>query len=211
MKLYSYWRSTTSYRVRAALNLKGVDYEIVPVNLLEGEHKSISYTDLNPGKGVPSLELDDGTILTQSTAILDFIEDQWPTPSLVIKDPVQNAKMTAVAHTIALDILPVNNLRVISQLKSEFAATVEQCQNWMIHWMREGFSAAETLITGLSDFSFGKTLTLADLYIVSQAYNAERWGLDMNEFPKLKRVTDICLEMPEILAAHPDNQPDAKV
>lgn len=209
MKLYSYWRSTTSYRVRAALNLKGLSYDQVAVDLVAGDQRAADYTSLNPGGGVPTLVLDDGTVLTQSMAILDFIEGRWPDPPLIPSDPVQRARVLAAAHTVALDIHPVNNLRVIGQLKARHDATVEQAQDWMCYWMAQGFSALEALVSDDADFAFGGAPDLADLCIVAQVYNARRWGLDLAPFAKIARIEAACLAVPEIAAAHPDQQPDA--
>jgi maleylacetoacetate isomerase/maleylpyruvate isomerase len=209
MKLYSYWRSTTAYRVRAALNLKGVAYETVPVNLVKGEQRDPDYVALNPSAGVPTLVLDDGTVLTQSLAILDYLDAVYPEPRLTPKDPLQRAKVLAAAHTIALDVHPVNNLRVVQHLKAAHGASDEGVQAWMQHWMSAGFAALEARIDGKTTFCFGETPDLADLCLVAQLYNAKRWGLDMTPFPKLDAVDAACLAHPAIAAAHPDNQPDA--
>lgn len=209
MKLYSYWRSTTSYRVRAALNLKGVPYETIPVDLVAGDQRADSYTALNPGAGVPTLVLDDGTVLTQSMAILDYIDATWPAPRLIPEDPLTRARVTAAAHTVALDIHPVNNLRLIGQLKARFGATPEQAQDWMCYWMAQGFAALEQQLAADTEFAFGTAPDLADLCIVAQCYNARRWGVDLMEFPKVARVEAACLNVPAIAAAHPDQQPDA--
>lgn len=209
MKLYTYWRSTTSYRVRAALNLKGLSYDQVSVDLVAGDQSASAYNTLNPGGGVPTLVLEDGTVLTQSLAILDFIEARWPDPPLMPVDPVQRARVLAAAHTVALDIHPVNNLRVIGQLKARHDATPEQAQDWMCHWMAQGFAALEALVERDTEFAFGAAPDLADLCIVAQVYNAHRWGLDLAPFPKIARIEAACLAVPEIAAAQPDKQPDA--
>lgn len=211
MKLYSYWRSTTSYRIRTALNLKGIAYETVPVDLVAGDQRDDDYAELNPGKGVPTLVLDDGTVLTQSMAILDYIDTTWPDPQLIPADPLQRAKVMAVADTIALDVHPVNNLRLIGQLKSRFGATPEQATDWMCHWMKEGFAAVEALLPKSDAFAFGVTPNIADICITAQVYNARRWGVDLNDFPNIPRIEQHCLNQPAFADAHPDNQPDAKV
>jgi maleylacetoacetate isomerase/maleylpyruvate isomerase len=210
MKLYSYWRSTTSYRVRAALNLKGLTYETVPVDLVAGDQRSADYAALNPGLGVPTLVLDDGTVLTQSLAILDYL-DSVAEPRLLPDDPLSRAKVMAAAHTIALDIHPVNNLRVVQHLGRTFKASAEDSKAWMQHWMNAGFASAEAMISDTSAFAFGQAPDLADLCIIAQLYNAHRWGVDMALYPKLARVEAACLAVPAIAAAHPDTQPDAKV
>jgi len=211
MKLYSYWRSTTSYRVRAALNLKGLVYETVPIDLVVGDQRDDGYAELNPGKGVPTLVLDDGTVLTQSMAILDYIDATWPNPQLIPIDPLQRAKVMAVADTIALDVHPVNNLRLIGQLKSRFGATPEQATDWMCHWMKEGFAAVEALLPKSDVFAFGAAPNIADICITAQVYNARRWGVDLKDFPNIARIEQLCLNQSAFADAHPDNQPDAKV
>ncbi|MFK7753039.1 MAG: maleylacetoacetate isomerase [Sedimentitalea sp.] len=210
MILYSYWRSTTSYRVRAALNLKGLSYETVPVDLVAGEQRRDAYTALNPGAGVPTLVLDSGEALTQSMAILEYIDATWPEPKLMPAEPIARARVMAAAQTVAMDIHPVNNLRLIGQLKSRFGATPDQARDWMCHWMAEGFAALEPQLTDDTAFAFGPTPDLADLCIVAQVYNARRWGLDLSPFPKVARIEAACFGMPAIAAAHPDQQPDAK-
>lgn len=210
MKLYSYWRSTTSYRLRAALNLKGLEYDTIAVDLVAGDQRAPEYTQLNPGAGVPTLVLDDGTVLTQSLAIIDYLEARWPSPALLPLDALNRSKVLALAHTIALDIHPVNNLRVIGQLKARFGADAEQCKDWMCHWMHEGFAAAERQIDQDSPFAFGDEPGLADLCLVAQVYNAHRWGVDMAPYPRISQIEAHALQVPAIAAAHPDNQPDAK-
>ena len=210
MKLYSYWRSSTSYRVRAALNLKGIEYDIVPVDLLAGDQTSESYLALNPGAGVPSLVLDDGTVLTQSMVILEYLDTARPDPGLIPSDPMEKATVMAVAHVVALDIHPVNNTRVIKQLVDRFGASPEACQKWMCDWMARGFSAVERMVPDGNQFAFGNSPGIADLCILAQAYNAHRWGLDLSPFPKVARIEKHCLDVPQLAAAHPDNQPEAK-
>ncbi len=211
MKLYSYWRSTTSYRVRAALNLKGLTYDTLPVDLLAGDQRASNYVALNACKGVPTLVLDDGTLLTQSMAILEYIDATWPEPQLIPGDPLMRAQVMAVAHTVAMDIHPVNNLRLIGQLKSLFGATPEHAKDWMCHWMAEGFTALEAMLPDGDAFAFGDAPTIADICITAQVYNAHRWGVDLLSFPKTTRIERHCLKVQAIANAHPDKQPDAKV
>jgi maleylacetoacetate isomerase/maleylpyruvate isomerase len=209
MILYSYWRSTTSFRVRAALNLKGITYEQRSVDLVAGEQRGPDYIALNPGRGVPLLELDDGTLLTQSLAIIDYLDAAHPEPPLLPADPRLRARAMAVAHTIALDIHPVNNLRVTAHLQACLDATAEDTKAWMCHWMAEGLTAVEALLPARADFAFTQEPGLADLCITAQCYNAHRWGLSLDPFPKIARIEAACLARPEIAAAAPEAQPDA--
>jgi maleylacetoacetate isomerase/maleylpyruvate isomerase len=209
MKFYSYWRSTTSFRVRAALNLKGLAYHAVPVNLIAGEQYGADFVALNPAKGVPTLVLDDGTVLMQSLAIIDYLDAVYPAPKLLPDEPLMRARVMAAAHVVALDIHPVNNLRIVQRLQSDFGATAEQSRAWMVHWMQEGFEALEAMLASDTDFAFGDAPGLADLCIVAQVYNARRWDVDLQPFERLRRVEAACFRVPEIVAASPDNQPDA--
>ncbi|MEO9517188.1 MAG: maleylacetoacetate isomerase [Paracoccaceae bacterium] len=211
MKLYSYWRSTTSYRVRAALNLKGIAYETVSVDLVAGDQRGSEYVALNAGKGVPTLILDDGTVLTQSMAILEYIDATWPDPHLIPNDPLMRAQVMAVAQTVAMDIHPVNNLRLMGELKSRFGARPEQAKDWMCHWMAEGFGALEAMLPDRDAFAFGDAPNIADICITAQVYNARRWGVDLIDFPNIARIEHLCLNQSAFADAHPDNQPDAKV
>ncbi len=210
MKLYSYWRSTTSLRVRAALNLKGVDYTIVPVNLVQGEQNQSAYAAVNPGQGVPSLELDDGRIITQSVALLDYIEETWPEPALLPADPVTRAQVRAAAAQIALDIHPVNNLKVLGYLKATLGHDQAEAVTWMNHWMAEGFTAFQKLLPGDTPYCFGETIGLADLCLVGQMVNARRWGCDLTQFARLVDIDALCRKNTAIAQAMPDMQPDAQ-
>ena len=209
LTLYSYWRSTTSYRVRAALHLKGLAFETVSVNLLEGAQRDSAYAALNPGQGVPTLVLNDGTTLTQSLAIIDYL-DAIAKPRLLPDNPLARARVMAAAHAVALDIHPVNNLRVVKHLQAAHGASPEDAKAWMQHWIIEGFTAVEAMVSADTPFAFGDAPDLADICIVSQAYNAHRWDVDMTPFPRLARIEAACLDHPAIAAAHPDNQPDAQ-
>lgn len=208
MKLYTYWRSTTSYRVRIALNLKGIAYKAVPVNLVKGEQKAPDYAALNPGLGVPSLVLDDGTVLTQSMAILDWLEETHPAPALLPAGAVPRAHVRATALAIATDIHPVNNLRVIGKLKS-MGHSADETAAWMNDWMTRGFTAFAAQIAQDTPFCFGDQPGLADLCLIPQLYNAHRWGCDLASFPRLTEIEARCLALPGFDAARPENQPDA--
>ena len=208
MTLYSYWRSTTSYRVRIALNLKGISHQTVPVDLVAGEQRTPDYAGLNPGQGVPTLVLSDGTVLTQSMAILDWLEETSPEPPLLPRDPVARAQVRAAALTIATDIHPVNNLRVVGKLKT-MGHGQEETIAWMNEWMLRGFASFSQLIDADAPFCFGTGPGLADLCLVPQLYNAHRWGCDLSPFPRLTEIEARCRDLPAFHAARPEAQPDA--
>ena len=210
MLLYSYWRSTTSYRVRAALNLKRLPYKAVPVDLVNGRQRDAEYQRLNQGAVVPTLVLDDGTVLTQSLAIIEYLDAMAPVPRLIPEEPLARAVVQAAAQIIALDVHPVNNLRVTERLRMQFDADEGAVQAWMLHWMSEGFAVLEAQVSDQTTFSFGEAPDLADLCLVAQVYNARRWGLDLSYYPKLCRIEAACLMHPAIAAAHPDQQPEAR-
>ena len=208
MKLHTYWRSTTSYRVRIALNLKGIAYAAVPVDIVAGEQSDANHVALNPGHGVPTLVLDDGTVLTQSLAILDWLEDTHPDPALLPEGAVDRAKVRAAALTIATDVHPVNNLRVVAKLKS-MGHSQDEAVAWMNDWMTRGFTALNELINQGTTFCFGDTPSLVDLCLVPQLYNAHRWGCDLTSFARLTEIERRCLALPAFDLARPENQPDA--
>lgn len=208
MKLYTYWRSTTSYRVRIALNLKGIAYTSIPVDLVAGAQNAEDYIALNPGHGVPTLVLDNGTVLTQSMAILDWLDQTHHEPALLPQDPVEQANVRAAALTIATDVHPVNNLRVVGKLKA-MDHSQEEAVAWMNDWMTRGFTAFESLIKANSSFCFGDTPGLADICLIPQLYNAHRWGCDLAPFERLTQIETRCLAHPAFDAARPENQADA--
>ncbi len=209
MKLYTYWRSSAAYRVRIALNLKGIAREDVFVSLVAGEQSAPAFTARNPQGLVPALELDDGTVLSQSLAILDWLEATHPAPPLLPADPLARARALEIAHVVAMDIHPVNNLRVVNALGARFGADAEARRDWMQHWMRLGFDAIEPRLPGtryaLSDDRPG----LADCCLIPQVYNARRWGLELAPWPKIAAVEAACLALAPFAAAAPEAQPDA--
>jgi len=211
MKLYSYWRSTAAYRVRIALNLKGIDYETIPVDLVKegGQQHAPDYVAKNPAHLVPSLQLPDGTVLTQSLAIIDYLDALVPEPALLETDPVKRAKELAIAHTIAMDIHPVNNLRVVQHLSAEFRADVDAKAEWMRYWMKIGFDALYALLEPNKPFVAGEKPGLADICIVAQMYNAHRWGLDLAPYARLLEIEADCLALKPFADARPEAQPDA--
>ena len=208
MVLHGYWRSGTSYRTRIALNLKGLVYEIRPVNLLAGEQGAAAYRELGPQGLVPALETPDG-VLIQSPAILEWLEDAHPAPSLLPPDSRGRAEVRAMAALIGCDIHPLNNLRVLRTLKRDLSASDEQVAAWQARWMGDGFAALETLIAKHGDgFCWGSGPTLADCYLVPQVYAAERVGVDVAPYPLIRAVVERCRVMAAFASAHPDRQPD---
>ncbi|AEI92838.1 maleylacetoacetate isomerase MaiA [Roseobacter litoralis Och 149] len=209
LTLYSYWRSSTSYRVRVALNLKGLSYRTVPVDLVAGAQRAPDYVTKNPSKAVPTLVLEDGTVLTQSLAILDYLEHTAPDPALLPSDPLQRAKVLAAAQIIASDIHPVNNFKVLSRLKSHHGFTGDTAAAWMRHWISEGLEAYQALLPDAPTYSFANTPQLCDLCLVAQLYNAHRWGVDLTPFARLLDIEKQALKLPAFDAARPENQQDA--
>lgn len=209
MTLYSYWRSSAAYRVRIALNLKGLEYETAPVNLLAEEDKQ-RYRALNPQGLVPTL-VDGDVVLTQSTAIVEYLEEQYPEPGLLPKDVVLRAQVRSLSQLIACDIHPLNNLRVLNYLKQELSAEQEAVDTWYRHWVTAGFAAMEEkLRTTRGDYTVGDAISLADVYLVPQVYNARRFDCDLTAFPSITDIAARLEVLPAFVAAAPENQPDAK-
>jgi maleylacetoacetate isomerase len=186
--LYDYWRSSASYRVRIVLNLKGVAYQAVPTNLLEGIHKSADYVARNPQGFVPMLSID-GHDLTQSLAIIDYLDAKHPDPPMVSSDPAERAKTLAQALVIAADIHPINNLRILKYLESHFGADKAAVDDWYRHWIIEGFTALEAMAPGDGLFG-GAQPNLADVCLVPQMANARRFETPLEAFPRLVRIDD---------------------
>lgn len=209
MKLYTYWRSSCSYRVRIALGLKGLSWDNVFVHLVKGEQSATGFEDVNPSNLVPTLELGDGTRLSQSLAILDWLEGAHPEPPLLPSDPFRRARVLAAAHTIAMDVQPLTNVGPVNHLKSEYKADAEGGIAWMVHWMEKGFHAYQRQIDQGSIYSFGDAPTLADICLIPQLYNAHRWGVDLSPFTRLTEIEETCLALPAFAAARPEAQPDA--
>lgn len=210
MKLYTYWRSSCSYRVRIALGLKGLEWQSIPVHLVRGEQNSPDYLAHNPTGFVPTLVLPDGTELTQSMAILEWLESAYPTPALRPADPLARARVLAAAHVIAMDTQPVTNVGVVGHLKREYGASDEGGIAWMVHFMAKNLAAMQAMIAPQGAFCFGESPTWADIVLIPQLYNAHRWGVDMAPLARLTEIEANALALPAFDAARPENQPDAE-
>ncbi len=210
MRLYSYWRSSCSYRVRIALGLKGVRFETVPVHLVKGDQRTADYGVLNPSGLVPTLALEDGTHLTQSFAILDWLDATYPDPPLTPSDPMARARVLAASHVIAMDVQPVTNVGVVQHLKTKHGVDQVGGIAWMVHWMEKGFASFQDQIEKDSPFCFGASPSLADLCLIPQLYNAHRWGVDLSPFERLTEIENRCLSLSAFDAARPESQPDAE-
>jgi maleylacetoacetate isomerase len=214
LRLYSYWRSSAAYRVRIALNLKGLPYELVPVNLLAngGEQHGQDYHELNPQELVPLLR-DGGRIVRQSMAIIEYLDETYDGElKLVPATARDRSRVRALAQLVACDIHPINNLRVMQYLEREFNVPEVERERWSRHWIVEGFKALEAMLadnpsTGV--FCEGDDPSLADVCLVPQVYNAKRWSVDMGAFPTIARINEECLKMAAFERARPENQPDA--
>lgn len=211
MKLYTYYRSSASYRLRIALNLKGLDYEPVFVHLREGAHRAPDYLKINPQGLVPALE-DGGEVLIQSPAILEYLEDAYPDPPLMPKAAAARAHVREMVQIIACEIHPLNNLRVLKYLKTELGQAQDAVDVWYRHWVSVNFEGLEALVAkhGGAYHCFGETLSLADVYLVPQMYNARRFETDLTPFPTLVRIDGHLQTLEAFARAAPDRQPDAE-
>ncbi|MGO4571582.1 maleylacetoacetate isomerase [Microvirga sp. 2TAF3] len=207
MKLYTYFRSSAAYRVRIALNLKGVLYDSIPVNLLEREQLGEGYKAINIQGRVPSLDIG-GAVLTQSPAILEYLDEVYPEPPLLPVGAVHRAKVRAVASVIGCDIHPLNNLSVLSYIKHQLGHDQAVVDKWYAHWIREGFDVIEHLIEP-GPFAFGSRPSLADLYLVPQVFNARRFNIPLDDYPKIVAVDAACARHDAFQGAAPARQPDA--
>lgn len=211
MRLYSFFLSSAAFRVRIALNLKGVDYETVPVNLAKGEHRNAAFLATNPQATVPVID-DGGTILWQSLAIIDYLDARFPHPRLIPAEPVARARVQALAQLIVCEMHPLNNLRVRNYLRDELELDEAGASRWYKHWIGEGFASLEALVRrfGGGRYCFGDTVSVADVCLVPQVYNARRFGCDLAPYPTILRIADGLRAEPAFARAAPEEQPDAK-
>lgn len=209
MKLYSYWRSSAAFRVRIALQLKAIEHDIVPVDLVSGEHLQTDYMKTNPQGLVPALELDDGSVILQSTAIIDYLEHAYPKPQLLPDEPLLRAKVLGWAQHIACDIHPLNNMSVMNFLHQGLdVPKAAVTSTWYYHWLERGFGGLEDQI-GAGPYCLGDSPGLADVYLIPQIYNARRFDYDMSQHPRLLSVWNHCQQHPAFSHAMPEQQIDA--
>ncbi|MBB5209182.1 maleylacetoacetate isomerase [Chiayiivirga flava] len=213
LRLYGYWRSSAAYRVRIALNLKGLDYVTVPVHLARdgGEQHAADFRELNPQAQVPVLR-DGHRVIRQSLAIIEYLDETHPDPPLLPASARERARVRALALAVACDIHPLNNLRVVQYLQAQFPAFAEQRDAWMRHWMALGFAGVEALLAehpSTGEFCDGDSPGLADCVLIPQVYNARRFALDMAPYPTIVRIDAACRALAPFEAALPENQPDA--
>jgi len=211
MKLYSYFRSSAAYRVRIALNLKGIAYDTVPVHLLKegGENRRPEFRAINPQMRVPALVAPGGEVLTQSLAIIEYLDEIKPEPSLLPKDPIPRARARAIADIIACDIHPMNNVGSLRYLKREMHQEQPAIDAWYHHWVIDGFKAAEALVQP-GPYSLGANVTLADVFLVPQVANARRLKVPLEAFPRIVAIETACLRLDAFDRARPENQADAE-
>ena len=211
MKLYSYFRSSAAYRVRIALNFKGLPYETVPVHLVKdgGHNRRPEFRAVNPQMRIPALVAPTGDVLIQSLAIIEYLEETQPDPPLLPKDPIARAKVRALADIVACDIHPLNNVGPLRYLKREMHQEQSAIDAWYHHWVIEGFEALETLVAP-GPYACGAQVTMADVCLVPQVNNARRLKVPLDKFPKIVAIESACLKLPAFDRARPENQPDAE-
>ena len=211
MKLYTYFRSSASFRVRIALNLKGLAYQPVFVHLAKGEHRQPDYAKVNVQGLVPTLELDDGTRLTQSLAIMEWLDQTHPAPALLPNKPLPRARVRALSDLVACEIHPLNNLRVLQHLKRALGQSQDQIDTWYRYWIADGLAKLEAeLAHGSGKFCHGDAPTMADCCLVPQVFNAKRYNSDLAPYPTTMRVFENCMKLEAFDRAQPSKQPDAE-
>jgi maleylacetoacetate isomerase/maleylpyruvate isomerase len=211
VKLYTYFRSSAAFRVRIALNLKGLAYQPVFVHLAKGEHRAAAYAKVNPQALLPTLELDDGTRLTQSLAIIEYLDEKHPQQALLPKNAQERARVRSLSYLIASEIHPLNNLRVLQHLKRALGQSEEQVNAWYRHWIADGLAKLEAeLASHEGRFCHGDTPTMADCCLVPQIFNAKRYQSDLAPYPQTMRAFEACMQLEAFDRAQPSKQPDAE-
>lgn len=211
--LHNYFRSSTSYRVRIALNLKGVGYEYVAHHLRHGGNRAPDYLAINPQGLVPAMVWSDGTVIAQSLAIMEFLDETVPEPPLLPADPLGRARVRMLSQMIACDIHPVNNLRILNALRSRYGADDTEIADWFRHWVNETFQPLEKILSQSPEtgsFCHGDTPGMADICVVAQVANNARFNVDMTPYPTICRIRDACMQLPAFADAAPARQPDAE-
>lgn len=202
MQLYDYFRSSAAFRVRIALNLKGLEYDRIPVNLVAAQQRDEGYLALNPQGLVPAVVTEEGAVLTQSIAILEWLEETYPLVSLLPREALARARVRAMVQTVACDIHPLNNLRVLNYLTGPLGVDEESKLSWYRHWIALGFAALEQQVEG-PEFCFGNSVSLADVCLVPQVYNARRFSVDMQPYPRLQAISAALEQQPAFANAAP--------
>jgi maleylacetoacetate isomerase len=212
MQLYDYFRSSAAYRVRIAMNLKGIAYEQVPVSLQKGEHRQADYLSINPQGAVPSLRLPDGSVLTQSLAICEYLEETHPEPPLLPGDALARARVRSLANIVTCDIHPLNNSRVLTYLVRDLQLDDDTKLAWYRHWIERGLGDLEKMLVAAPQtgtYCHGERPTLADVCLMPQLFNARRFDCPLADYPTVLRIEQACAGLPAFSAAHPDRQPDS--
>jgi maleylpyruvate isomerase len=211
LQFYGYFRSSAAYRLRIALNLKGLTPELVSVHLQRegGMNKKPEYRAINPHMRVPALKLDSGEVLIQSLAIIEYLDEVYPKPPLLPSDPVERARVRAISQIIACDIHPLNNVGPLRYIKNEFGQEQSKIDAWYRHWVTEGFEAIEALIEP-APYACGSEVTLADVCLVPQVFNARRFNTPLDRFPKILAAESACMKLAAFDQARPEKQPDAE-
>lgn len=211
MKLYNFHASSTSYRTRIVLNLKGLPYHYIAIRLDKAEHMTESYGRINPMRGVPTLE-DDGARLYQSSAIIEYLEETHPEPPLLPKEPRARARVRAIAALVGSDMHPVNNLRIRKFIAEKYKQDADGVAAWIQLWSKAGFDAIETMLkedTHREGFCYGTSPTIADAYLIAQVFASVRFKTDMTPYPEINKIVEHCNTLPAFIEAHPSKQPDA--
>ena len=213
LQLYSYYRSSAAYRVRIALEIKQLSYQQLPINLLTGEHRQSKYLQTNPAGLVPALTSDEGK-LTQSVAIIEYLEERYPQPSLLPQSAMNRAQVRSIAYQVAMDIHPLNNPRVTQFLEATIGFNKDNKLHWYHHWIAQGFGALENNLKALNSsgqYCIGETATMADICLIPQVYNALRFECPMQDYPLINSIYQHCTGLTDFIAASPESQPDCPV